>query len=366
MQDLDAIISASKPGDTIQLQDGIYTTAGSDAYPSPSGAVILAGITLVGSGRSRTLIKLRHPGDQKQRVAIYGVGDNITIRDLSVDCGPLPSAGWQFKNCGIVLTGSNATVSNCDVVRAFGLIASDNEGFGIKLSGADASVGNCHLSWMLGDYVTAIAMGGLDPAIQFCNVILPQRPAVITPGYFMTGLNLAGVTGGLVRFNSVHGGVNGIYTDTGDVVGTTFDSNVLNGQSFGIHMNGQSVAGVAQRTIGSLVFSANQIITDQSWNDYASVILDNTCNPYSPTGVANNVRIQNLVFRGNIARSVDGAPLTFLNMATQAAAGSTTAGIGNISFEGNDVPASATWRNMNNAATGVSVTVPAAIKWLTS
>ena len=352
--DLDPILAAAKPGDTIILQPGLYYTGGSDGYPTPTGVFIPAGVKLIGAGKYKTVIKFKRTDLlDRQWLALYGKGDGIIIQDVSVDCGPIP-ANWTHKICGIVIDGDSASVLRCDVVRAFGWIASDNEGFAITmLSGKNHLVQWCSIHAVQGDYVTGITMrGGL---IEGNTIVFPPRPATVTPGLFWSAINPGTSTNVEARFNSVVNGVNGFYTDTGTSVGLNIHDNIFNNVACGIHINMQDVgASQAPQGVSDSLFSNNRVILDLGWNWACAVLLDNTVAPYDANGVTARNWIKKITIEKMEVLSNTGGPVQMANIATQANT-TDTVGISNITFKSCSCPTGSTWRNMGGKATNLSV-----------
>jgi hypothetical protein len=362
--ELDPLIAAAKPGDVIQLNSGLYYTDGCDGYPNPTGVVIPSGVKLAGAGKLRTIIKFRRKDLlDRQWLALYGKGDGITISDLSVDCGPV-APGWPHKICGIVTDGSSLSILNCNVVRPYGLVASDNEGFAITmLSGTNHTVQGCSIHSVQGDYVTGITMR--NGIITGNNIVFPPRPAVVTPGLFWSGINPGTSVGVEASFNVVTNGVNGFYTDTGTSTLLNVHDNIFNNVACGVHINMQD-AGPSQveQGVSNSLFADNRIVLDTGWGWSCAVLLDNTVAPYDANAVTAKNWISNIKFERLEALAVTGGPIAMANIASQVKAGANI-GIRDITFKSCVYPAGSTWRNMGGNATGLSVSNDVDPGWTT-
>ena len=186
--DLDPILDAAKPGDTIQLEAGIYYTGGCNGSDPLVGSYLKPGCKLLGRGQRKTLVKF-HRTDMMDHEwhAIHGAGDGITVSGLTVDCGPVPD-GWPRKILGIALQGDENTVNGCEVVRVYGIRSSLAESFGITfLGGSYGIVTNCYIHDFKGDYCTGIFTSGFGRASRN-SVLFPAIGAASEPTSFRFGV----------------------------------------------------------------------------------------------------------------------------------------------------------------------------------
>lgn len=172
MRNLDTILAASKPGDTITLERGLYTTLGCNTNPTPDGQPLKPGVKLIGQGDQTVILSIR-PMDESQpdSSVILGTGDNV-IENLVVDCGV--TLVPKRKRNGIYCREKGNTIKGVTVLRPHGVWAPEfRESFGlcVQLDDPTSSIINCSVLEPIGNYQTMIQ----GHTVTGCRVIGDYR-----------------------------------------------------------------------------------------------------------------------------------------------------------------------------------------------
>lgn len=259
---LDPILTAAAPGSVIELEHGLYTTMGvTDPQATAlTGPVLKKGITLRGHALGTTILCVRAP-DGPEVTPLFGGEGDVTIENLTVDCGPSGDSPKNKRNGGY-FRGKNNTVRNVHVVRAWGALATMRESFGISvlaMKDANNLIENCSVREIQGDYQTAIQGWKL----RGCEVEFPRN----TARAFRVAYNAGESDGASVEECSSRWAYVGIYWDWENCLDLTVKDCSFLGCIHGLHLNAQQMAiDTVSRCARNLKFWDNDILLsgDQS------------------------------------------------------------------------------------------------------
>lgn len=157
ISNLDLLLAASKPGDTIQLERGVYTTIGCSTNPTPDGQPLKQGVSLIGRGPDTVVLSIRPMEDsQLDTSVVLGTGDNV-ISDLTIDCNVTGTP--NRKRNGVYCRGVNNRIERVHCKRPYGVWTKEfRESFAlaVQLDDPNSSITDCIVSNSIGSYQTFI------------------------------------------------------------------------------------------------------------------------------------------------------------------------------------------------------------------
>lgn len=270
-KNLDAILSASKPGDVITLERGLYTTLGCSTNPDPDGQPLKPGVKLIGSGPDTVIISIRPMDDsQLDSSVILGSGDNL-VKDLTVDCNV--NGTPNRKRNGVYCRGKNNTISGVHVQRPYGVWApAYRESFAlcVQLDDEGSSIINSRVSNPLGTYQTLIQ----GNVVQGCSAEFNYESRAATG--FRMAYNVGHAKNSVIRNCTASYATAGIYCDM-KADGITIEDCDFIGCKHGVYLNAMQPTDpndTEERIYSNLVFRRNNVYLDPTRADSAGILFE--------------------------------------------------------------------------------------------
>jgi len=297
----DATMRRCGPGSDILLGPGIFFTKGNDDGHATDGFFLQPHTRLRGSGKGITEIKLSALNFAENiQVAIctgkYGAKgpgrlvdfDYVTVEDLTVDCNSsslqLSAPNNNIATYGVQLSGNGATVRNVEVINAYAQ-SGPFESFAIGIFALTrdidgALIENCSVRKSVGNYVTAIMLGG-NPGLTASGVVT-QNLVTDTDWVAYSG---GSTTRSVFSENIAHRVGYGFRFDTGEFTDVTFIANSWSARKSAILLTPQ----VAMASVSDIVISGNILRADEG--------------PVIELTSLNETRVRGVAVQGNILRS---------------------------------------------------------------
>jgi hypothetical protein len=233
--------------------------------------------------------------------------DNVTIRDLTIDCNWTELSATadtgtngekNVKTGAVILWGSNNLIDHVRSINTYGSWANLQEQFAITLAGPRSSDGTnnvmqfCRAEQPYGNYGNPFSLSGWAPyAIVNSKVISCTAVGVNTgnyTGFTSGGVNFGGVKNCVIDSNTFIDCYGAAYSDTGSCDGMRITNNVVNrgwngvglgsktlpkqniqisGNNFSIQNRNSGANGgitIAEAPITNLTISNNTILADTS------------------------------------------------------------------------------------------------------
>lgn len=283
-KNLDPILEAAAPGETIKLEPGVYTTMGvsTNGLASEAKRSLKEGCTLEGAAATQgitTIICIRpltsEGGDAS---VIRGLGRN-TVRNVSVD-GGVPAGAtatetpYPGKRNLVFLLGAGNKIENVIGRRQYGVFGAGRESFGLSAWGTEAEpseITNCQVTDMVGNYATAIQA----TVIRQCLVNFPRPLAGVRA--FRAAFNMGDTVNGIVEDCEAWWAMAGVYMDWKSCRGLNVRDNAFYGCDAGLWVNAQQEpAPTEQRLISGLTFERNQVYLNPASKHVNGVLLDHS------------------------------------------------------------------------------------------
>lgn len=340
MKNLDTILAAASPGDTITLDGGSYTTVG--AHSSINN--LPDNCTIIGNGSRIFLI------DQGTTPVTALLGNTASIYGIILHCGFCPTGNINKRN-GIYLLGPGSRVENCEVHGAYGNWSNLSECF--ALFAYLGSIIRCKVLDIDGDYVSAI----WGRTVEDCVVLFPKQATATFR--FYAAFNVGQTAGATVKNCYALNATYGVYHDWYQITNLRVQDNVFDNCNIGLNINCKvNTSGTFVRSADGVVFIGNTVYLNPTGSQCQAVLLDHTTLDSSPSaeGFIKNVTIQdNIVdFFPTETVTVPSNVRYFANVASNTAAvnRSPTLGITAVTIIGNNVAAAPAfiYRNKNSNA----------------
>lgn len=270
MRNLDTILAASKPGETITLERGLYTTLGCSTNPTPDGQPLKPGVKLIGQGDQTVILSIR-PMDETQldSSVILGSGDNV-IENLVVDCGVVQVP--KRKRNGVYCRGSGNTIKGVTALRPHGVWAPEfRESFGlaVQLDDPTSSILNCSVLEPIGNYQTMIQ----GHTVTGCRVIGDYRTRDELG--FRMGYNIGKSRDSILSNSFAAYVTSAVYADE-PLDGATIKDCDFHAVKHGLYLNAEQPTDPApyQRTFRRLIFRNNNVYLDNTRAGASAILLE--------------------------------------------------------------------------------------------
>ena len=267
---LDPILAAAQPGDTIQLERGLYTTLGCNTNPTPDGQPLKPGVKLIGQGDQTVILSIR-PMDESQpdSSVILGTGDNV-IENLVVDCGV--TLVPKRKRNGIYCREKGNTIKGVTVLRPHGVWAPEfRESFGlcVQLDDPTSSILNCSVLEPIGNYQTMIQ----GHTVTGCRVIGDYRTRDELG--FRMAYNIGKSKDSLLSNSFAAYVTSAVYADT-SLDGATIIDCDFHAVKHGLYLNAMQPTDPTQalRTFKRVTFKGNSVYLDNTRAGASGVIME--------------------------------------------------------------------------------------------
>jgi hypothetical protein len=260
------------------------------------------------------------------------------------------------------------------VLRPYGNLANNREGFGIIVHGSRSAITGCLVSEPRGDYVQAFSMIG-SATVQNCGVIFPVDQPV------NGGITCFGqAAGSNVSYLNCHssGGSAGFYFDTGDILNLRIEGCTFTDTPVGIYIKNQYQPDLIQH-VSKVRIKNNTIILTPTNGLVVGISLNNTRKDGLET-THNSSSINDVTIQGNWIgyKPSDAIPESSSNLRQAISLASNcptpskgVAGINTVIIDGNTyqtIPSGEPWkhRNKNSNAVGVTITNETSLTWITN
>ena len=360
MRNLDTILAASKPGDIIQLERGLYTTLGCSTNPTPDGQPLKPGVKLIGQGDQTVILSIR-PMDETQSDSsvILGSGDN-TIENLVVDCGV--TLVPKRKRNGVYCRTTGNRIKNVTVLRPHGVWAPEyRESFGlcVQLDDPTSSIADCAVLEPIGNYQTMIQ----GHTVTGCRVIGDYRTRDELG--FRMGYNIGKSKDSLLSNCFAAYVTSAVYSDMALDGATIIDCD-FHAVKHGLYLNAMQPTDPTQalRTFKRVKFQGNSIYLDNTRAGAAGVIMEHI--HQSGAATTQNCICDVLITENNfeVIPGTLAGDIYAVNVGSQTPLSdvSETLGISKVRFVQNQVDPRMKFRNARGCA-DISGTVTQSIKF---